>query len=70
MNKDLKSIMVNSDKSKEKYLYIIDVETLIDLIIFVSHGNIMSSRYQLRDGRFELVESIYKSKLELFQIGQ
>lgn len=58
-------ILLNSDKTRKELLYSVNYKKIIDLIMYISNGDMVVCNYRRNGEDFELVDTIYKSSLSL-----
>lgn len=65
----LTGILINSDKTCKHRLYNVQIKKLIDIIMYISNGNMTSAKFTKIDGQFVMSEVVYESSVNLSDIG-
>lgn len=63
------SILINSDRSRNRGLYNVKLKKLIDIIMYISNGNMTFLKFRRVDGQFIMTESVYESSSNLSDIS-
>lgn len=64
-NKQIAAILINSDYTKDKVVYLIKYKAIIDIILSNSSGSISLHKCIIRDGNLYVTDTIYENKTKL-----
>ena len=66
--KNITNLLINSDVTKNKILYSISFKKVIDIIMFISNGDMFSCKITRKDGKYLESDIIYESSIKLTDI--